>query len=278
MFDFFSGIIKFIGSAIVSFGLLLSGNSATNIDSNPAPAPTIIENATTSIVTTSDVKTDIADNVSGVAKQQSNTFFSDNLNALINNLIDGHNIYIKSYVNLRDSINQKLLDVSKGKSAIKELSSGAGDPMEDYEKWGLNQFALEEKFLESVLSIENERIETLKNNITILEGERQKLSNISTNEEYLSKFKELEKYYIQIDESKKTISSDIEIWNKFIEATKKQWDSWRDSIDDFNKLILKDINTPIYRPTYTPSIQIPKTTYCTMRGTGVNGTYDITCN
>jgi hypothetical protein len=33
-----------------------------------------------------------------------------------------------------------------------------------------------------------------------------------------------------------------------------------------------------YQPIVIPQIQIPKTTYCTMRGTGVNGTYDISCN
>lgn len=39
------------------------------------------------------------------------------------------------------------------------------------------------------------------------------------------------------------------------------------------------INTTIYQPSVViPQIQIPKTTYCTIRGTGVNGSYDVSCN
>ncbi len=103
-----------------------------------------------------------------------------------------------------------------------------------------------------------------------------------TEEAYSAKFKSFLDYYYdtsrnlstELHNNQKAYLEMVGVAMTKVSDTKASVESYFDKMRSSNRTI----NTAIYQPVVYPTVQIPKTTYCNSRGTGINGNYEITCN
>ncbi|MCX6756072.1 MAG: hypothetical protein NTX85_01915 [Candidatus Nomurabacteria bacterium] len=146
-----------------------------------------------------------------------------------------------------------------------------------------------ENYIESYLIYKNYlegMIPILNNNLLVTKEGRAKnessfIEDEKTANEYSLWLMKSQGYLNQQDVSKNILRASDDFIKKYEknEADFKQMlIMYKNYIETNKQTTSFTLPTSYYQPTIIPKIQIPKTTYCTMRGTGVNGTYDISCN
>lgn len=254
------------------------------------------ETASTTIINKPAIKSNTKSNpknsTSSKSEQKTDTNLSSiGLVRLVDNLIDGYNIYINYAKEILKSADFYENNFSSGKA----LSITLRDSEKESYFRRMDQLYVD-LFNEAINNIGIVRKPLLENItkmeyvITILKVEKNLLSESMTKEYYFSKYDKLEKYYKNIDEYKTALTSlydkftsDINefqsVFSKAKVVTDAQIDAYYSTrINGYNSIIESRNKPQLYQPILSPQIQIPKTTYCSIRGTGVNGSYDVMCD
>lgn len=207
------------------------------------------------------------------------------LNILISNF-DGVSSYVKEFSN---NIDYYIDSAKKSRSASKAALRTNDDPdLDDALEWlvetydyiiELSEMTKNRCDIPGTICNSNNAIES---NITDLEKIRNNFQTLTATQEIHTK--NMEALVGATETNKKNIDTILnyshEVSVSYLDAIKGRMEEISSMGKAIDKYIDSSTGDYIVQPYISPfgPLTMPKTTYCTMRGTGVNGSYDISCN